>query len=598
MRYAPLFLLLLVHDNLFAQPSGYRNVIFTDSTRRYKPAARPGDLLYYRPIEIDYWYPVDAIPSSPIRYGEFLQLFEQRANRFQDDTVYSGLAGQTAQYLCSGLGITDTARLTQYPTRSYRDAPALRGSFPLILYLSSYNGMCFENTRLFEILASHGYTVASITSVGRYPGNMTTDPADLQEQVADALFVLKKLEAEKTGVIGYSWGGPGALLLAGAHPVGAVLSLDGSEFHYYGEPDADDSNFNRVRALLPSTPSAFAYAYLESDNKQSDGPADSIFNPLPKKYLRFASATHEDFSCLPWIAAGINKKDSAGLPDYPGFAVKWFDHYLKNATPTFPPNSSYPVVAAREGRIVTARLFDGDDKTPLAYVNVGVPDKNIGTVTDSAGVFSLMIPAQLSGDSVAISIAGYQKRILPFKKIHDTIFLARHAMALAEAVVASSVPRHKVLGNKTKSNKISVGFPMRFLGAEIGVKMSIGKTARRLQQFHCHLTGTRVNSATFRLNIYRLRENWPENILQQNILLEIGNSPGDYCVDLSHMNLVLSGDILVSLELLRSYSAIPNSGAVYFSAAFFNSGTWRRPTSQAAWKKVRGIGVGFNLEVR
>jgi hypothetical protein len=42
----------------------------------------------------------------------------------------------------------------------------------------------------------------------------------------------------------------------------------------------------------------------------------------------------------------------------------------------------------------------------------------------------------------------------------------------------------------------------------------------------------------------------------------------------------------------------PRSGAVYFSAALFNSGTWHRQTSHAEWKKARSIGVGFNVEVR
>src|SRR6185312_16993064 len=40
---------------------------------------------------------------------------------------------------------------------------------------------------------------------------------------------------------------------------------------------------------------------------------------------------------------------------------------------------------------------------------------------------------------------------------------------------------------------------------------------------------------------------------------------------LSGLDLILSGDVLVSLELLRSYSSLSPPGAVFFSAAFFNS---------------------------
>jgi hypothetical protein len=288
MKYTFLFILLLIGYPLFAQLAGYRSIALTDSSRHYKPDANSGDRLYYRPVEIDCWYPAASAEGSPIHYGEFLQLFQDRANRFQDDTIYSGLAGQMAQYLCAGLEIKDTANLMNFATQSYRDANPIRRRFPLIIYMCSYNGMCYENTRLFEILAKRGYIVASVTSVGRYPGNMTMEPADLQQQVADGLFTINVLrnsgmvDTARIGVIGYSWGGPAAFLLADSPYVKAILSLDGSELHYYGQSGEEDSNFNLLRpGLLRAAKSHSAYAYLESDGKQSDGPADSIYNVLP-----------------------------------------------------------------------------------------------------------------------------------------------------------------------------------------------------------------------------------------------------------------------------------------------------------------------------
>jgi hypothetical protein len=597
-----------------------------DTSRHYKPGAQPGDRLYYRPVEIDCWYPATPTATRPIHYGEFLQLFQQRANRFQDDTIYSSLAGETAQYLCAGLGIKDTASLTGLLTQSYRDASPTRGRFPLIVYMCSYNGMCFENTRLFEILARSGYIIAAMTSVGRYPGNMTTDPTNLQEQVADGLFAMNTLRKDgiidtaRIGLIGYSWGGPAALLLADNPHTTALLSLDGSELHYYGEPGADDSNFNLLRPILLQAAKAhFAYAYLESDGKQNDGPADSIYNIAailhgPRKYLRFPGATHEDFSCLPFLAACIRKTDSIDLPDYTNFARRWFDNYLKDGSNSLPRDSPYPVVSSRSQKtiVITGKVFDAEDKTPLAYVNVGIPGRNVGTVTQEDGSFKLDVDTQLVKDSLAISMAGYKKRMISLYTIPKTIILDRRSGGLTEAVVTRGIRRTKILGNTTTSKMVSVGFPVRFLGAEIGVRMTLGKHPRRLEKFHCHVSGasTRIDTPVFRLNIYRVVKGNPENILQRNILLSIGKAPGDYTVDLFPLNLVLSGDILVSLELLSTgppgapgppglpAPPGPNPGAVYFSAAFFNSGTWRRQTSQAEWKKARGIGVGFNLEVQ
>ncbi len=61
---------------------------------------------------------------------------------------------------------------------SCENAAPVRQVFPLIIYLCSFNGMSFGNIHLLENLATHGYITASIRSVGRFPGNMTTDPAD------------------------------------------------------------------------------------------------------------------------------------------------------------------------------------------------------------------------------------------------------------------------------------------------------------------------------------------------------------------------------------------------------------------------------------
>lgn len=641
MRYFLSTLLLFVGGASFGQQAGYRNMVLTDTGRLYKPGTVPGQRLYYRPIELDCWYPADiekgtTLPARDARipFGAFLELFQQRANSFQEDTVYSGLAGETARYFCAGFGIPDTAALTGLPTRSYRNgrpvhelrdpgpssfhalrdpaSSSIHERFPLIVYMCSYNGMCYENIPLFEELARRGYVVVSITSVGRYPGNMTMDEADLKEQVADGLFAIHTLsksemiDTTKIGLIGYSWGGPAALLLAGETSVAAVLSLDGSELHYYGHSRDDDNQFDGVRAdLLRSAKGRFAYGYLESDGKQNDGPADSLFNLLPgfpgvKKYVRYPGTSHEDFSCLPYLAAVIRKRDTATLPDYPGFAVKWFDNYLRNGANQLPGDSPYPVVVSPSVNVtaISATVVDAEDRSLLAYVYVGIPGKDIGTITRDDGGFRLDVDPQFEMDSLVFSMAGYEKQYIRVKDIPAVILLRRRSGSLKEAVVTAGARRKKILGNKTTSSTVGVGFPTRFLGAEIGVKMSLGKTPRRLETFRCHIYATRVDSAVFRLNIYRLTGGSPENILERNVFLSVGKTPGDYSIDLSGLDLALSGDILVSLELVRSYSAVPGPGAVYFSAALFNSGTWRRQTSQAEWKKAHGFGVGFNVEVR
>jgi dienelactone hydrolase len=632
-----LFCLILICDITLARAQhtepalyrvGYENLFMTDSSRTYKPGTRAGDRLHYRPLEIDCWYPAAPSGSGPaIEYGEFLELLQERSNRFQDYTVYTHMTKELIGSLCAGLHITDTAALRHIKTLSHEHALPILQPFPLIIYLCSYNGMSFENIQLLENLASHGYTVASITSVGRYPGNMSTDPADLLEQVKDGLLAMEQLrkrdnvDRKKIGLIGYSWGGLAAILLSmNTNDASAILSLDGSEMHYYGESAEEDKDFDRVRGLpfFDAGRLHSAYAYLESDGKQTDRQVDSIFNmlrflPTQKQYIRFSGTTHEDFSGLPLLAAQLAAGRGQAPKDqsrFDKFSQYYFDAHLKGETTPLSilldgfwtsghADSTYPIVKRLTGNhLIRGKVFDATDGAPLAYVNVGIPGKNRGTVTQPDGSFVLTIDQDMDEDSLQFSMAGYQARTV---KIGQPlrVFLNEKTTELKEVVVASRAPKTRRLGNTSTSRSVSIGFPMRFLGAELGVRIKLGKKPVRLRTFNFNISYSRVDSAVCRLNIYGFDKGAPAGYkLEQNIFVPVGKNVGLQSVDLSAYNLIMSGDILVTLELIRGSSSGAEPGALFLSAGFLNAATWRRATSQANWKKAGGIGVGFNITVQ
>ena len=159
--------------------------------------------------------------------------------------------------------------------------------------------MSFENINLFENLASHGYVVACITSVGTYPGNMSMKKNDLMEQVGDGAFAIQLLknknntDSNQIGSIGYSWGGLAAWILSQKQKdIKSVLSLDGSEIHHYGESAEDDKNFDAIRqSFFPAREkNHFAYFYLASGSGQEEQTVDSVFNIFlytgyPRQYI-------------------------------------------------------------------------------------------------------------------------------------------------------------------------------------------------------------------------------------------------------------------------------------------------------------------------
>ena len=613
---------------------GYRNIVVTDSNRSYKPNSGTGNLLKFRPVEIDLWYPAANSGNNPaIQYGYFLEQLQQRSNRFQDDTVYRQMTNELVNYLSANLEIKDLSGLIHLPTESYLNVIPIKQKFPLIIYLCSYNGMSYENVALFESLAERGYLVASITSVGRYPGNMSEQLPDLMEQVADAEFAIHYLKTDNTidtgkiGAVGYSWGGPAALILSmNNSAVKVLLSLDGSELHYYGDDKKEDNDFDQIirSSHFNGKKLNIPYAYLESGFKQAHADADSIFNIFDltvseKMYARFPKSTHEDFSFLPSLPQKVYGKTFAdqhvNIP-YKEFALCLFDGYLKggkNETSSFLDSlyrhkiadSGYPVLISRKNLVlIRGTIADEKNGESLGYVNVGIRNKNIGTVSAKNGKFQLKIDSTLKTDSLTFSMAGYLTSVVPVgdllgnSKPHR-ISLKEKVSDLKEVVITSKALKTEVRGNTTTSNFISVGLPLKFLGSETGIRLHLGKKPVFLKSFSFNISDNRLDTAVFRLNIYNMRNGEPfENILHRNILIPVGKQTGKYTLNLNDYKLVLNGDVLLSLEWIEGSSSGRGHGVIFLSAGFLNSATWHRLTSQAAWKKATGLGVGFNVLIQ
>ncbi len=614
--------------------TGYRNILCTDSGRTYKPKTSTDHSLHFRPVEIDLWYPTDDPGSAlPLTYGYFLNLLQQRSNRFQDDTVYKQMSAELVTYLSINLKIKDKSKLTGIVTRSYLNAKPAQKRFPLILYLCSYNGMSYENLALFEFLASQGYLVACISSVGRYPGNMSTQMPDLIEQVKDGEFALQylgkepNLDTTKNGVLGYSWGGLAAMILSMQNSNSkCILSLDGSEMHYYGDSKKEDLDFDQLRNSPEFNLKKLniPYAYLESGFKQSEQDADSVFNifnssGFQKLYVHFPKAVHEDFSFLPSLGNKMNGAEPVLSPFYvrvQQFALEYFDKYLKGTGKGLPlwldsvfrsglGDSVYPKVKSKKGGIrLMGRIVDDRKNEGLAYVNVGIRNKNAGTVSSPDGWFQLKIDSVLLDDSLRFSMAGYQPytiSVAEFMKMSKPpiIPLKENVSGLKEVVITARAMKTEIRGNTTTSNFVNIGLPLRFLGSETGIRLALGKKPVVLKSFSFNISDNRVDTAVFRLNIYNFKNGMPhENILHQNILVPIGKRPGRYTLSLADYKLVLSGDVLISLEWIEGSYSKAGNGAIFLSAGFLNSATWHRLTSQAEWKKATGLGVGFNVVIQ
>jgi dienelactone hydrolase len=326
--------------------AGFRIVHTVNKSRIYKPKTDTTDYLHYRPIDIDVWYPADSSGGDTVLLvHDLLGLLEQRANYYTASNAGNGMAPQLAQFFCDGFKCSDSTRLLRFKINSFKNATATSGKFPLILYMAAFNGMSYENFSLFEALAKEGFIVASVSSIGRFPGDMTMKKADLMEQVEDAVATLnafkqnENVDFNKIAIVGYSWGGLAGAILSGKIPnVKCLVSLGGSEFHHYGKAKDENADFDTIRNSedFKNLHLSIPYLRLESSPSTQPDKIDSVYNfsanhDDSSQIFTIDSAQHEDFDCFSLITresgnCTINQRYNSALK----LTVSFLEDNLKN----------------------------------------------------------------------------------------------------------------------------------------------------------------------------------------------------------------------------------------------------------------------------
>lgn len=326
--------------------AGFTTIHSTDKSRIYKPNTDTTDYLHYRPVDVDVWYPANSSATdTPVTVHDLLRLLEQRANYYSASNIGNGVAGQLAAFFSDAFKCSDSAALLHFKTNSFKNAKAVNGKFPLVIYMAAFNGMSYENFTLFESLARKGFVVACISSNGRFPGDMTTKDADLMEQVHDAVFdvgLLKQnpnIDFTKIGIAGYSWGGLAGVILADKIPdVKCLVSLEGSEFHHYGEAKDENADFDTIRSSADFKNLHLSVPYLRLESAPSTQPdkTDSVYNFSANhvdssQVYTIDSAQHEDFDCFSLIVkesgnCRVNQRYRSSLQ----LTVAFLEDYLNN----------------------------------------------------------------------------------------------------------------------------------------------------------------------------------------------------------------------------------------------------------------------------
>ena len=295
-------------------------------------------------------------------------------------------------------------------------------------------------SKYLERLAERGFVVVSVWSVGRYPGNMTNQKLDMMEQVYDAEFALDYMKSQNElivkidsiGVLACSWGGMSAAAFVERNSaVSTFVSLDGTETHYFGESDQDDTFIREIHhsKLIDPETSSVAYLYLESGNKLDEfSPTEEYhyykkLNSVDKYYLRLLNSKHEDFTCIPSTLQATGKSAEIHNQIMDGVVLFFEKHLLRTdsfksycsklslsvniSTKPFDQGYKNP-----ERTLIQGEILDAATGSPLAFVNIGILNKETGTVSNERGKYELHVKPGMESDTVRVSIDWLQSKTI------------------------------------------------------------------------------------------------------------------------------------------------------------------------------------------
>lgn len=241
---------------------------------------------------------------------------------------------------------------------------------------------------------------------------------------------------------------------------------------------------------------------------------------------------------------------------------------------------------------------ENTDCTPIEFVNIGIPLKSIGTVSDLNGDYTIDLTNQSDSDSLKFSCIGfkpYSINVKEFKRLKEkTITLKKEIYSIDEVIVMSKRIKDKTFGIETFSKVFTGGFSEVELGYEFGILMKNRKKAF-LKTMNINIAICDFDSIFFRANIYQAKgEERFKNILKEPIYVNVSKSDikDKIVIDLNPYDLYVEGDFLVTLEHVKDLG----KGSLQFHGSMLRK-TYIRKTSQDKWSKVP-LGAGIYVEAK
>ena len=366
---------------------GFRVLGARDASRRLEGAARP--------VQMGVWYPAKGAPKTPLAFGDYVALAAAERTLAPVTPELARGARDAWKRFLTGNGVPEPAldAWLDAPTLARSEAAPAPGRFPLVLVAQGNGQTLADQALLAELIASHGFVVASSPSQIRLGSSMESEADVLpsaREQARDLAFAalrvaaLPFVDAHQLAFVGHSFGARSALLAALQEPrTLALVSLDG------GIGAATAKTWLDADPGLDPAAARFALLHLYETEDAVMAPDFALFERMrscSRRLVRVPSLHHRHFSSYGFAAAAIPELKDAdagsvgGIQALAAQAIAFLDAAFgrpvaESLAAGLPPGVTWSADTATRravpGPVSRLRVDDGgaSDRTPVVFVH-------------------------------------------------------------------------------------------------------------------------------------------------------------------------------------------------------------------------------------
>lgn len=236
---------------------------------------------------------------------------------------------------------------------------------------------------------------------------------------------------------------------------------------------------------------------------------------------------------------------------------------------------------------IRGMIRDSVSNEALAYVNIGIRHKNVGTISLRDGSFNLSIPPENKADTLTFSMVGYHDYKLAIKNLPGdvNINLKPKTDQLAEVVIKSPLPVEKKFGesNYHALLQFTDGSTNQKDIFEIAQLIHLDTTLSKLTTINLYISSSRADSGTFRINFYNYDGRHPTTrIYDKNITQTHAITKGWLTFDLKRYNIYIKGDFVAAIEFIPNSPV--NKPINYNIKVVGSTKSFYRASSQGDWR--------------